>query len=109
MSNDMPSFDFINQAAVQNDRWWFLALVIVGASSAAYALRYVVVRLEAANSARIDELKGQAREADQLSERLGQIIERNTAALQQSSQSNNGLAESIKDLIREVGPTRRTH
>lgn len=109
MTNSMPSFEFINQAASQNDRWWFLALVIVGASSAAYALRYVVIRLEAANAARIEELKGQAREADQFSERLGQIIERNTTAITQQVASNQGVSESIKDLIREVELNRRTH
>lgn len=109
MTNAMPSIESFTQAATQNDRWWFLAAIVVGALSAGYAVRYLVAKLEAANDARIEELKGKAREGDQLAERLGQIIERNTAALQRQVESSEAVSEAIKDLCREVEVGRRAH
>lgn len=84
----MPTLDFINQAAVKDDRWWFLACVIAGGSFSVWALRYLVRRNEEASNGRLADLKEMIRERDQI--------------IEQQVQTNEQLRDALKDLAAAV-------
>lgn len=84
----MPTIDFINQAAVKDDRWWFLACVIAGGAFSVWALRYLVRRNEEVNNARFADLKEMIRERDQI--------------IEQQVQTNEQLRDALKDLAAAV-------
>lgn len=91
----MPTLDFINQAAVKDDRWWFLACVIAGGSFSVWALRYLVRRNEEASNGRLADLKEMIRERDQ-------IIEQQMQANERQAQTNEQLRDALKDLAAAV-------
>lgn len=80
--------ELISKAAAQDDRWWFLAMVIAGGLSATWAVRYLVKRNEETVQGRLSDLKEMIRERDQ-------IIERQV-------ESNNELRDAVKELASAV-------
>ena len=88
MTNAMPSIDFINQAAVKDDRWWFLAAVIVGGMSAGWSIRYLVKRNEETVAGRLSDYKEMIRERDQV--------------IEAQVKSNNELRDAVRDLADAV-------
>lgn len=103
----MPEIDgvvrAVNHAAQQSDRWLLVAVLVVVAVAGFYLVRFIFTQNKALVDSQMLTMKEMTQQYSSAMTHLGEVLERNTAALAANAAESKALREHCSDVWRLRG------